>query len=289
MAYNCVNVPGYSYKEGITSYCDPIQGAADNCSFIASLSSAAWVTTFIPYNLTLTNGKYTVRFQPRNVPYAVTPDLWYDPAANPKLKYARSRVETEIWPGIYEKAYALYLKGGSVCDMAELNRTNLNLWPGNAAPPLYTLLGYRVNTSNIGTDWSLSFNAIKALVKPVTPQISRPTVIWTKTGIAEGTDEMKPDHSYSVFGIFTDAANKEYLVLRNPSGQNYNQNNPNVIDNANWKVLQNYWNCTITFPQSGWKVGDNGTQNIQLGQNGFFALKPEKIPDYFAGWAFAGK
>jgi len=277
MAYNCVNVPNSTFSNSSTSYADPVQGAANNCSLIASLASVAWVTSIIPYPRSLVNNNYQVWFyNPVPVPYYVPQTLWYDPAANPKLRYARSHFSTDIWPGIYEKAYALLLCGTPKCNMDEVDTAKK--WPGNASPPLKHLTGLPFPR----TIDPLSKDCIKPLCD--SGQISRPAVMWTKSDIADGTDEMEHDHSYSVFGMY----NADYVVLRNPSGQNNNQNNPNVIDEGVWQVNQRIWNCRRLMYQTGSIMGSNGIQNISLGEKGFFALKATKIPYYFAGWTYIG-
>ena len=287
MVYSCETVPNYTFCQSETPYADPVQGkkvledSSCNCEFIAALSSIAWVTGGVPEAQVLANGSFRITFydDETHLPVGtnVTPNLWYNPEKNLLLN-ARSLSVTDIWPGIYEKAYIKkYYPEENACKSHQIE------WPGNPKPALIRLTGLGENP---GDKDPVSFDAIKSLV--IGGQISRPMVLWTKTDIEDGTDEMVHNHSYSVFGIFTDAANKEYLVLRNPQGKNNNTDNPNVIDNAIWQVNQRSWECTIPPPASGCIKSIQGDRTIQLGQNGFFALKPEKLTDYFAGWAYVG-
>jgi hypothetical protein len=270
MAYSCQRLPGCVFCDtAYPEFDDPIQGQVRDCCVIAALSSAAWVTNKITK---LTSPPYNV------LGVSVTDDLWLDPQLNPKQFGARSKTSTEIWPSIYEKAYA-----GNVCNISTYNG------PGTAEDPLSRFSGCAKQGPR-----AVSFTEIKNS-RCTMNKAKKPMVIHTKhdTGVNEGWDQIKIDHAYSILGHMQ-IGGIDHLVLRNPSGSIYpngttipasppNTNtNPNAVITGSWTVDDRVYDCLGNF------ISSRGQKTINFGQQGIFAIKASVLGNYFSSYAFAG-
>ncbi|MDD1711039.1 MAG: C2 family cysteine protease [Methanoregulaceae archaeon] len=103
---------------GIVNFDDPRQGSCNDCYFIAALISVAFAAKaslkiYPNYRFYKTTGGYN--------DFAINADLAVD--ATGKLVYARSKNNDKTWPGLYEKAYAMWLNndlGNNHPNMAKL-------------------------------------------------------------------------------------------------------------------------------------------------------------------------
>jgi hypothetical protein len=188
---------------------DPVQGTScPNCSLIAGLSALAWVNpTFLKSNIIDANNQ--VRFYnwaSRGQPWAFSPNMWV-----PATDFCHSSQANELWPAYVEKAYvscalnthgdpadkATYLSAldGSACVTA-LNRLTPNQWS--------------FFTPWVGDFYSSINNLLSgASTYPNGAGSSR----QAKYPILVATG----NHTYSVLGTYTNAAQTTYIILRNPS------------------------------------------------------------------------
>ncbi|MCQ8893818.1 MAG: C2 family cysteine protease [Methanolinea sp.] len=262
-----------------------MQGAVDNCSFIAALSSVAWVTDRIIKNPVYENQSWSVPFYTNKVrgEIKVEEKFWLDPDSPPYLKYARSANQGEIWPSVYEKGYALYMAKTS-CDMASFT------WPGNTAPPLSHLSGWTATpfskTIESNTDPATIFSDLESMCNGTSgkgQKIKRPVAGWTRSGLS-GENQVLPDHAYSVLGVYTFSEAK-WVVLRNPKGTKVTGvQNPDALLTGTWgSSVQDY-----LYQPSGARIPGSGSDHsISFNADiGIFALKVEKFRDYFSGYAW---
>jgi Calpain family cysteine protease len=209
-----------------TEYFDPIQGAVGDCYFIAALSSVAWARPLHIANMNRAGQqsfKNMIRFYrvdsggvvDREV--EVTDRVPLDSRGGTFL-YARSSEAGEIWPAIYEKAYAKW-RLGTAGDFPNIPA----IAGGDPVAATSQLTGGRrqyIWTSNTTADalWtkvrshSLSYRTFDPMVAWTYPSgdASPDKVNYNTAGIAA-------NHAYSILGWEWHNGNK-YIILRNPWG-----------------------------------------------------------------------
>jgi hypothetical protein len=277
------------YLYGSYYYTDPVMGpGATNCSFIAALSAVAWTATtrlYIAYSKTENNLKYCkVRFSTPaggNDDYETSEELCLDCTLGNPFKCAYSSKwpgVKEVWPGLYEKAYAARYLNRSCCGCDQ------DVCPANPDPPLNRLCGCAATTV------ALTIDSILALCAGIDParKTKYPMVIWTRTSadfIRENLlnrDQMKPDHAYTVLGTYK-YNNTYYLVLRNPESKIIaGHNNSNALVAGQWTQINNLYNC-----KTGVVSTVKPSTTVNFGDKGIFALLGSKIPTYFLGCSYA--
>ncbi len=147
-------IPWYDQADGI-HVTDPIQGVYENCSLFAALSACAWAQAdpykglLIPTRIVNTS-KYVFKFYyPQAKSFTVTSTRVCFDAQNRYIGGKSKNPEGEIWPAIWEKAYAAYryyiLTGQYVSLVDEFDfcsrvRTASD-WGGNAFYVLLSLTG----------------------------------------------------------------------------------------------------------------------------------------------------
>jgi hypothetical protein len=274
---NCASYPGCTFcGSQLPEFDAPIMGGCKNCEFIASLSSVAWATNRLNPNPPMVGDQYQITFFRPNAIYAVNRELWLDTTKNPPgFLYARSSNPVEIWPGIYEKAYAKRLNQNQpVCDMSDVE------WGVNESTILGELTGCFPQYFG-----AVNYNQIAGYTYQ--KKTVRPMVVWTRDniGVPTGTDQMIPNHTYTVLGVDT-IGGQNYVVLRNPLGQTLQAAGPNVITAGTWGGVNNsLYNCAN--PSRNVPIIPRPPTNIPYG-NGIFAIRSAILPQYFTGMAFAG-
>ena len=200
---------GRFYNEG-TEFLDPVQGQVGDCYFIAAMSSVAWSMPFTivdrnrataldnesfrhQIGFTGNNGVETVEVTDR-----VLLNSWGG------TEFARSNEAGEVWPAVYEKAYAKWRLGEPTDYPAIPNIAGGD--PSIACRQLTGLNDYR--------NWHNSFTAtqILDLVKAHTAngRTTTPMVAWTygddvndpndAADIAYRDANVVAGHAYSVLG-----------------------------------------------------------------------------------------
>ncbi|HOS82251.1 MAG TPA: C2 family cysteine protease [Methanoregulaceae archaeon] len=266
-----------------------MQGAVANCSFMAALSSVAWVSDRIIQNpdSSTQNGirTWSIPFYTNKIKqfYQVPEKFWLDRANVPYLKFGRSSDLNEIWPAVYEKGYAIYLQK----DSCELNTW---VWPANPCGPLANLSGWSATCLKTliesNADPDTIFNTLSSMCNG-TPgkgqKTKRPMVGTTRSAsnISDppGTNQILPDHAYTILGVYLVEKNK-YVVLRNPTGTRIqNTDNSAALLDGNWGTnVEDY-----LYQPSGQAIPRKGSIHcIQFDANiGIFALKANKFRDNF--------
>jgi len=301
MAYSCqaypvscqwiVNDGGFNNP----SFRRPMQGDAGNCSFMAALSSVAWVTDKILQNpgskvvggvRTWSLPYYTKKI---GTYYDVPEKFWLDSRASPYLKFGRSSEVSEIWPAVYEKGYAIYLQR----DSCLLNNWG---WPGNPCAPLANLSGWSAScfSTLINKDANPDsiFNTLASMCNgtPGNGQKTKRPMVGTTRSLPDftldppGTNQVLADHAYSILGVFCTVRDtvcaEKYIVLRNPLGTKVQgTHNPDALLEGGWgQSVQDY-----LYTPSGSAISRKGSVHpIQFNANiGIFALKVNKFRDYF--------
>jgi len=269
-------------------YDDPVQGGQNNCSLIASLSSVAWVMygvrlICIYLNTNTDKSKnYNVKFwtgpppKPFNWPCKDVFPL--DTLENQPYQNAHSRDKYEIWPALYEQAYAskYHGAGNNPCPL------NNVAWDPNPINLLNNLTGCTVHSITDPTKFDY-FTEIKN--RCASGKTLYPMAIWTKSQnkLPVGYDgAIRPDHTYSVLGHWTKDST-DYIVLRDPKGESLQSpTSPNCLLSGSWPISDHFKVYCDTSSRS-W----GGNHTVTLG-NGKFALKSSKIEDYFVAFAWAG-
>lgn len=261
--------PGDFFEEG-AEYFDPVQGGLGDCYFIAALSAVAWSR---PYVMALrqrvtganqqevvdridfySSGTKSIEVTER-VPLVKGTHAWI---------YARSAEAGEIWPAVYEKAFAKW-KTNDPTDEPNYGPI-AGGWPVQATTELTNLAGVTKTCSTLTSNqiWSdvrsncLSYRTINPMTAwtfCVTPA----PVDYTGTGIVGY-------HAYTILG-WAFVNNIRYLVLRNPWGHN----GPVVNSLAgNWSA----------YDQSFWR-------SVPLNSGGVFAIPVDTFKKYYwqFGWA----
>lgn len=215
------------FFEEAAEFFDPIQGAVANCYYIAALSAVAWALPNRIQHMTRATGVAQQRFTNRidffkpdtrtiDRSIEVTDSVPLNGSGN--FIYCRSSELGEIWPAVYEKAFAK-LETGVSNDQPDITATG---W-GDCVYATSQLVGgqrfYYDNASRTGDQlWdivrgnSLSYRTFN------------PMTAWTyssgdaapkKVVYADGN--IVASHCYTVLGWAYRNGTK-YIVLRNPWG-----------------------------------------------------------------------
>lgn len=228
---------------------DPIQGAVGNCYFIAALSAVAWALPHQIRHLTRATGQAQDAFTNLVQFYKpdsggqldkeieVTDTVPLDARGN--FLYARSSEVGEIWPAIYEKAYAK-LKTGITSDHPDILATA----SGDCVGATAQLTGGRReyhNTANNTADklWDIvranslggrTFNPMTAWTYPSGDKAPK-KVVYADANVVGS-------HCYAILGW--DYRNgRKYIILRNPWG-NTEATVQNLTDTA-WLWDISWW------------------------------------------------
>jgi hypothetical protein len=197
-----VSVNGFMYD-------DALQGNVGDCYFISALASVAKSHPELLANAVKTNrdGTYTVTFFERQVgktkpePVQVTVDGAFAHKRG-QLEYASARETKELWPMIFEKAYAAW-KGGFEAIEGGMSATALEALTG-AEPDFFAV------TSESKPD--VMFSRIRSALegKGCVVALSKP---WdpAEQGVVA-------DHAYTLLGV-EEKNGQKFVQLRNPWGE----------------------------------------------------------------------
>ncbi|HET6339737.1 MAG TPA: C2 family cysteine protease [Polyangiales bacterium] len=263
---------GDYFEEG-SEFFDPVQGAVGDCYLIAALASVAWSRPYVIVDAVRQSGAS----QPdtlHRIEYAISggsvahevservpvrmSDSWFF--------YARSSEAGEIWPCIYEKAYAK-IRSGNTSDQPPYD-------PMTGGDPVAAcaevLRGGSVAsyTGNAGTSADDLWTLVRA--NSLSYRTVNPMTAWTYGTGDESPDKIKYDdasgivgwHAYSVLG-WDYYNNEKYIVLRNPWGQHEGK-----VD-----IKSGPWSA---YDVSFWR-------SVTLNSGGVFAMKAAAFKKYFAG------
>lgn len=263
-----------NFFNDVTEYNDPIQGSVANCYFISAIAAIAWASPFsIEHKVRATGTGETdrtnaIQFYTKgggkdaaSKLVEVTDNTIINSSSNPV--YCRSNDTGEIWPAVYEKAFAKWINNTND-DKPDISKTAYGD-PVKAVAqlinktPLYYYTSPRTALDLFGIvrENSMSFKTIN------------PMVAWTYGSGKDYTgSNIVGNHAYTVLGWST-FNNKNYIILRNPWGVT----EPNG--------LNSYQGLISFFDGSFWRPIN------MIGNDGVFALEINAFKNYFEGMGVA--
>lgn len=261
--------PGDFFEEA-AEYFDPVQGALGDCYFIAALSAVAWSRPYVIMQRSRATGAAAASFVDRidfysgglktmevseRVPLVTSTNAWI---------YARSSEAGEIWPAVYEKAFAKW-KTNDATDEPNYGPI-AGGWPVQATTELTNLTGVTKTCSALSEDdiWT----AVRS--NCLSYRTFNPMTAWTfcqtPSPVEYGGTGIVGYHAYTILG-WAYVNNTKYIVLRNPWGHN----SP-VINSlpGNWSA----------YDTSFWR-------SVPLNAGGVFAIPAGTFKKYYwqFGWA----
>lgn len=267
--------PG-TYFEEAAELSDPVQGAVGDCYFIAALSSVAWARTYLIAQRTRATGLNQPNFvdmiefyeNGKPVKVEVTELLPLMPPSN-TFVFARSAEAGEIWPAVYEKAYAKW-RTKDTTDQPDIRK----IAGGDPVAAAAQLTGL---TPSYFSNEDLATHDIWQKVRQfsISMKTFHPMVAWTY-GSAPSPDvnynnaHLAANHAYSILG-WQYVNNTEYIVLRNPWGTYDATLN---VDGGTWIA----WDAPYYGGPGWWRPINMATND------GIFALSTETFKKYFAGF-----
>jgi len=258
--------PGDFFEE-TAEYHDPVQGAVGDCYLIAALSSVAWSRPYVIAQRTRATGPSAfvdmIEFHDgaKTIRVEVTETVQLNTPGNTYI-FCRSSEAGEIWPAIYEKAYAKW-KTGHTGDTP-----NVNLIAGG--DPVAACRQLTGLTPSYFDCQAMTADQIYQKVREnsLSRKTFNPMVAWTycspPAGIKYSDAHLAGCHAYSILGWHYDGG-KKYIVLRNPWG---------------------YYEASISVAPGNWLAFDGSFwRTIALAANdGAFALEAATFKKYFDGF-----
>jgi len=200
---------------------DVVQGAVGDCYFLAALASVAWSRPYWIATKMLeldTRGHAADQIEFRlNGTWKMFQVSEAVPALSPGniFIYARSSQTGEVWPAIFEKAYAQY-RANTTSDQPDYSKLAYGD-PVAAAVQLTGLTGTYYSTQAMTAD--VIWDTVRA--SSISCKTFNPMVAWTyptaPTGVNYNTAHIVANHAYSILG-WTYVNGAKYIVLRNPWG-----------------------------------------------------------------------
>jgi hypothetical protein len=272
---NCIWTDTGDFLKVISDYSEPIQGAIGNSYFIAALSSVAWSSPHLIVHRNRANAAgrtarmSTIQFYSKGgekdapTRKVEVSDKTVFKVSNNLPVYCRSSDSAEIFPSLYEKAFAKWIiqtnsdkpditktaYGDPVKAMAQLNNKTPHYYctDSRTGDELYSIV-----RSN-----SMSYKTI------------HPMVAWTYGSNSDYTGiNIVGNHAYSLLGWALKGI-KKYFILRNPWGvsEPYGMNTyQGVITHLD----KTFWMPVTT-----------------IGNNGVFAIEANAFKNLFAGLGVA--
>ena len=264
--------PGNFFNEA-GEYFDPVQGAVGDCYFIAGLSSVAWADPYCISHRARATGTSQQQFVDKIDFYKspgkkatqieVTEAMPLRSGSHGWI-YCRSSERNEIWPAVYEKAYAKWKTNDSS------DRPNItSIAGGDPVRACSELNGkkryyYSTQSRASGNLWSLVRGNSRAY------RTFNPMVAWTYSSGQASPDKVRyadanlvANHAYSILG-WAYRNNRKYIVLRNPWGKT----------EASINTMAGSW---LAYDISWWRP-------IALSNpDGVFAIEAPTFKRYFAG------
>lgn len=267
---------GTFFKEA-AEFFDPVQGAVGDCYLIAALASVAWARTYEIGHRSRATGVTQEQFVDmiplfdgsKRVLVEVTEAV--PVSASGGFLYARSWESGEVWPAVYEKAYAKWRTNhsGDTPDILSIAGGD----PVGAAAQLTGLSKTYYWTASTSVDTIYQ----RVRENSLSRKTFNPMVAWTYSSGDKSPDKVNysnanlvANHAYSILGWDYRSGNR-YVVLRNPWGQT----------EATTDFLTGSWSAWDA-PYYG---GPGWWRTISLAANdGIFGLRVETFKKYFAGF-----
>lgn len=263
--------PGAFFDEG-TEFFDPVQGGLADCWLIAAMAAVAWARPYVIAQRTRATG-------PGQQDFVDEIDIHNDNgtknaveaterinviASNHAFQWARSSEAGEIWPAVYEKAFAKW-RGHNNTDQPDMTALNY----GDCVDASLNLTGLaKTYFDNSAMTADQIWQTVRA--NSLSFRTFNPMTCWTFGSAPAGLDyaaaHVVANHCYTILG-WAFVANTEYVVLRNPWG--YHE--------ATLDVLPGTWQA---FDTSFWRP-------VALNSGGVFAIKASTFKQYWAGFGVA--
>lgn len=279
--------PGDFFEEA-TELLDPVQGAVGDCYLIAALSSVAWARPYViaqrnratavsgsfVNEIDFYNGATKVEIEVSELLPLGTPGNYY--------LYCRSSDPGEIWPAVYEKAYAKW-RTGHTGDQPDI----LAIAGGDPVLAISQLTGftrtyYSCPAMTAHDIWqtvranSLSYKTFNPMTA-YTYATSDPSV-----GRVYANANLVANHAYSILG-WGYVNGEEYVIVRNPWGTT--EATLNIL-NGTWIA----WDAAYSGPPGSYPTGSSRGfwRSVPLSNNdGIFGLRADTFKLYFAGFGVA--
>ncbi len=266
--------PGRFFNEA-AEFFDPIQGAVANCYYIAALSAVAWAMPYRITHLTRATGQtqqqFTnmIRFYKPDSGGQVDKEIEVTDSvplntATGAFIYCRSSEAGEIWPAVYEKAYAKLLTG-ITGDHPDITAT---AWGDCVWATAQLTGGQRFSYGTTSHSADQLWDIVRA--NSLSQRTFNPMTAWTYSSgdasekkIVYGDANIVASHCYTVLG-WTYRNDRKYIVLRNPWGNT--EATVQTLDETVW-----------FYDISWWRPIDMTTPD------GTFAIEASAFKTYFAG------
>lgn len=261
--------PGDFFEEA-SEFFDPVQGGLGDCYLISALSAVAWSRPYVIAQRTRATGAASADFVNRieffpsagasPISFEVTEQMPVLTGSHGWI-YARSSETGEIWPAVYEKAYAKW-KTDNTTDKPDYSPI-AGGWPVQACTELTGLRGTTRTCSDLSADdiWQ----AIRANCRSY--RTFNPVVAWTfctdTPPVNYSGSGLVGYHAYTVLG-WAFINNEKYVVIRNPWGHN-------------GPVINGLTGSWQAYDQSFWR-------SVPLNAGGVFAIPASTFKSYF--WQF---
>ncbi len=263
------------FYNDVAEFNDPIQGAIGNCYFIAAVSAIAWADPFrIMHRTRATGTSDTARVNAiqfyskgggKNAASKLVEvtDKTIVRSSNNSAIYCRSSDANEIYPALYEKAFAKWITETD-SDKPDITKTAFGD-PVKATAQLNNKKAYHYNTG------SRTGNQLYSIVRSNSAggKTIHPMTAWTYGSSKDYTGtNVVGNHAYTVLG-WAYKNGKKYIILRNPwgvtepSGLNSYQGLLNIYDKSFWRPINT------------------------IGNDGVFALEANSFKTLFAGLGVA--
>lgn len=272
---NCTWRDMEDFFKDITEYNDPVQGAVGNSWSIAAIFAVYWAD---PYAIVHGNRASITSDNKRALAIKLhskggsndapteTVKVNYDIAVNNSsnlVVYCRWSDTGEMWPSLYEKAFAKWITRTS-SDHPDITQTG-------SGDPVKAMAQINDKTPHYYFTSSRSANDLQGLVRAncMNFRTINPMTAWTQAsdGMYKGSN-IVANHAYTVLG-WASQGGKPYIILRNPWG---------VTEPAG---LTTYPGLLDLFDTSFWRPTD------MLDTGGVFALEASAFKNYFAGLGVA--
>lgn len=263
------------FFKDVTEYNDPIQGAIGNCYFIAALSAIAWADPYLIVHRNRATGtgetarvnaiQFYSKGGGKDAPsklVEVTDSTLVNSSSNQPI-YCRSNDAGEIYPALYEKAFAKWiLKTES--DKPDITQTAFGDMV-KATAQLNNKTPYYYNTDSRTGDQLYSIVRENSM----SYKTIHPMTAWTYGSDKNYTGtNVVGNHAYTVLG-WAYKNSKKYIVLRNPWG---------VTEPAG---LNSYQGVLSFFDKTFWRPIS------MIGNDGVFAIEANSFQNLFAGLGVA--
>lgn len=263
------------FFKDVTEYNDPIQGAIGNCYFIAALAAIAWADPYLIVHRNRATGtgetarvnaiQFYSKGGGKDAPSKLVEvsDLTLVNSASNQPIYCRSNDTGEIYPALYEKAFAKWiLKTNS--DKPDITQTAFGDMV-KATAQLNNKSPHYYNTDSRTGDQLYSIVRENSM----SCKTIHPMTAWTYGSNKNYTGtNVVGNHAYTVLG-WAYKNSKKYIVLRNPWG---------VTEPAG---LNSYQGVLSFFDKTFWRPIS------MIGNDGVFAIEANSFQNLFAGLGVA--